>query len=144
MFENAHPPTLPSGLPFGAATAPSIATHEAGIAAEAVPLRLVDWSELTARLNAARDLRQLLRKDVRAKLGDDAGEGEVAFADAAARFFRANEEDQRPVNHKALEPCKPSSGMYQKVTDELDIEVTSAPPVPKGSAQDVMREKSDD
>jgi hypothetical protein len=34
--------------------------------------------------------------------------------------------------------------MYQKVTDELDIEVTSAPPVPKGSAQDVMREKSDD
>jgi len=140
MFENAQPPALP----LGAAAAPSIASHEVAGVAEVVPLRMVEWSELTARLNAARDLRQLLRKDVRAKLGVAEAEGDIAFADAAARFFRANEEDQRPVNHKGLEPCKPSSGIYPEATDRPDIKVTSAAPVPKGNAQDVTREKSDD
>ena len=78
---------------------------------EALPLRAIEWSELTARLSAARDLRQLLRED----LGVGRGGNELGFADAAAQFFRTGEDDEPGVNLSALEGRKASSGMYQNV-----------------------------
>ena len=70
-----------------------------GLAQEA-PLRRIDWSELTARLNAARDLRRVLRPN------NDGCEGE--FADAAARFLNGRDENQTDVNLVGLEQNKGS------------------------------------
>ncbi|MEE4539580.1 MAG: hypothetical protein V2J51_13940 [Erythrobacter sp.] len=59
-------------------------------------LRMIGWSELTARLNATRDLREVLTRDMR---GDFQAETE-RFADAAARYFREREssDDARRIN----------------------------------------------
>ena len=89
---------------------------------EALPLRTIEWSELTARLSAARDLRQLLREDI----GAGKGERELAFADAAAQFFRTGEDDERGVNLSALEGRKASSGMYQNVNGVSDENTSHA------------------
>lgn len=62
-------------------------------------LRMLDWNELTARLNAARDLRLLLKRDA-------SSAGSEGFALAAARYFRT-----RDVNPVALGGSKCSSGM---------------------------------
>lgn len=108
MFEKAKPPVIPLAARNGERefAQPS--------ASEAMPLRAIEWGELTAMFNAARDLRQLIREDIGAKSGSD----ELCFADAAAQFFRANEEDERGVNPNALEARKTSSGMFQNVTSE--------------------------
>lgn len=121
MFEKANPPVLPQAV----SESHEIASHEV-----AIPLRAIEWSDLTARLSAARDLRQLLREDMNAKLGLHSGEGDIDFANAAARFFRANEEDQRAVNHKGLEPRKTSSGMYSIGTNGPKTEIPNAEPSP--------------
>lgn len=121
MFEKANPPVLPQG----AAESYETASHDV-----ATPLRAIRWSDLTARLSAARDLRQLLREDVNAKLRHEKGEGDIDFANAAARFFRANEEDQRAVNHMGLEPGKTSSGMYAIGTNGPKMEIPNAEPTP--------------
>ena len=83
---------------------------------EALPLRTIEWSELTARLSAARDLRQLLRED----LGAGPSGHELGFADAAAQFFRTGEDGEPGVNLSALEGRKASSGMYQNVKGAWD------------------------
>lgn len=70
-------------------------------------LRLMDWNELTARLNAARDLRHVLRRDARQNIEANGS----SFADAAARYFRAREDDERYVNPVALEQPKSSPGI---------------------------------
>lgn len=71
-------------------------------------LRMIEWSELTTRLNAARDLRLLLRRDSHGIIESGGG----SFADAAARYFRTLEEGERDVNPVALEHGKSSSGMF--------------------------------
>lgn len=75
-------------------------------------LRVVGWSDLTARINAARDLRELLRQDLVL--------GAASFTDAAAGYFVPDEEGKRAVNHNALEPCK---GLEDK---KIDIENAEA------------------
>ena len=105
MFEKAKPPVIPSS-----ARASDRGAGQSAVS-EAIPLRAIEWSELTARFDAARDLRQLLREDMSAKFGSK----NHGFADAAARFFRANEEDERRVNPNALEARKTSSGKCQSV-----------------------------
>lgn len=65
-------------------------------------LRALDWSELTARLNAARELRQLLHRDAQQPIGSSS----ASFGDAAARYFRDQSESERPVNLDALEARK--------------------------------------
>ncbi len=137
MFEKANPPAIPPAHRIASREAPEVDLHvcageELVEAGEAISLRAIEWSELTARLNAARDLRQLLQKDMNAKLGQEYGETDIDFADAAARFFRANEEDQRGVNHNALEPRKTSSGMYPIGTDGPNKELPNAEPIPTG------------
>lgn len=85
-------------------------------------LRLIDWGELTARLNAARDLRRVLQRD--AVLNIEANGS--SFADVAASYFRTkdsfdHEKDRgKPdVNPVALEHRKGSPGMIHK-HDGLD------------------------
>ncbi|MEL6540345.1 MAG: hypothetical protein AAFP79_01590 [Pseudomonadota bacterium] len=69
-------------------------------------LRAIAWSELTARLNAARELRRELRQEAILC----AGASGAAFGDAAASFFKNLGEGQQPVNPEALEGCKASCG----------------------------------
>lgn len=61
-------------------------------------LRAVEWSELTARLNAARDLRLLMRTESQTIIEDVA----ASFGDAAASYFALLEEDEPGVNPDAL------------------------------------------
>jgi len=70
-------------------------------------LRAIDWGELNARLGAARDLRELLRRD--AQLNIEAND--ASFGDAAARYFAALESGERPVNPDDLEARKASRGI---------------------------------
>ena len=75
-------------------------------------LRRIDWSELTARLKAARDLRRVLRTN------NVGCEGE--FADAAARFLNGRDENQTDVNLVGLEQNKgsPRTQLDAKAKDD--------------------------
>lgn len=65
-------------------------------------LRAVEWSEITARLNAARDLRLLLRNESRGQIDATA----ASFGDAAASYFAMIEENEPVINLDALECSK--------------------------------------
>ncbi len=69
-------------------------------------LRAMEWSELTARLNAAHDLRRVLRKDTKRTIQS----GAASFGDAAATYFQSLENDKQPVNPVVLEAPKGSHG----------------------------------
>ncbi|MEL6486472.1 MAG: hypothetical protein AAFQ13_04915 [Pseudomonadota bacterium] len=69
-------------------------------------LRAIEWSELTARLSAARDLRRELREDAVLCAGSTG----ASFGDAAASFFKSLGNGERPVNPEHLEGCKASCG----------------------------------
>ena len=75
-------------------------------------LRRIDWSELTAQLNAARELRRVLRPN------SSGCEGE--FADAAARFLNGRDENQTDVNLVGLEQNKgsPRTQLDAKAKDD--------------------------
>jgi hypothetical protein len=70
-------------------------------------LRAMDWNELTARLNAARELRRVLRRDSRLSIESTA----ASFGDAAATYFQSLGDHERPVNPVALEAPKASQGI---------------------------------
>jgi hypothetical protein len=72
-------------------------------------LRAIEWSELNARLDAARDLRVLLRRDGKHNIEANA----ASFGDAAARYFAALEHGERPVNPDGLEARKASRGILR-------------------------------
>lgn len=57
-------------------------------------LRAIGWHELTARISAARDLRQQLMKD--------SSMATASFGDAAAGYFGSGDEYKRDVNPNAL------------------------------------------
>ncbi|NVE95459.1 hypothetical protein [Altererythrobacter lutimaris] len=61
-------------------------------------LHAVGWNDLTARINAARDLRELLKQDLVL--------GAASFTDAAAGYFVPGEESERSINHNALGASK--------------------------------------
>jgi hypothetical protein len=65
-------------------------------------LRAVEWSELTARLNAARDLRLLLRTESQAPIESVA----ASFGDAAASYFALLDDSEPAVNPDALGQSK--------------------------------------
>ena len=77
-------------------------------------LRAMEWSELTARLNAARDLRRVLRRDSRVSI--DAGAS--SFGDAAATYFQTLGDSERLVNPVALEASKASCAIDRKPDGE--------------------------
>jgi hypothetical protein len=65
-------------------------------------LRAVEWSEITARLNAARDLRLLLRTESQAPIESVA----ASFGDAAASYFAMIDDGEPGFNHDALGQSK--------------------------------------
>lgn len=69
-------------------------------------LRAIAWSELAARLNAARELRRELRQEAILC----AGASGATFGDGAAHFFKTFGDGERPVNPEALEGRKASCG----------------------------------
>lgn len=67
-----------------------------------VALRAMCWEELSARINAAHELRQLLRQDSHYSVG--------SFGDAASGYFASIEQSKPDVNQTALsdgksDPC---------------------------------------
>ena len=113
MFENTTPPSATQIARFEGRPALGAELLDPAFAegASGGELRMFDWSELTARLNAARDLRLLLRRESNRSIGASAND----FADAAARYFRKKEEGQSNVNPVALEHFKCSPGMVQEL-----------------------------
>ncbi|MFN3863933.1 MAG: hypothetical protein ACK4RT_06595 [Erythrobacter sp.] len=69
-------------------------------------LRAVEWSEITARLNAARDLRLLLRSESQGRIEAVA----ASFGDAAASYFAMIEDHEPAINHDALDAPKGLGG----------------------------------
>lgn len=70
-------------------------------------LRAVEWSDITARLNAVRDLRLLLWTETHAPI-----EGLAAsFGDAAASYFALLEDGEQGVNLDALGQSKSLDAM---------------------------------
>lgn len=65
-------------------------------------LRAMEWSELTARLNAARDLRLLLRTENQAPIEAVA----ASFGDAAASYFALLDDGEPDINPHALGQSK--------------------------------------
>lgn len=61
---------------------------------EGKALRALAWVELTARLDAARELRRELQRD--------RSFGGASFADAAAAYFGSSKQNKPAVNHDAL------------------------------------------
>lgn len=78
-------------------------------------LRAIEWGELTARLNAARDLRRVLRREERLSI-ETSG---ASFGDAAATYFQSLGNDERPVNPVVLEASKASHGIGRKPEGEF-------------------------
>lgn len=101
---NPGPHRVPNSGGGAARTAGSDGAPAGAPAAGGQALRALDWNEVTARLNAARDLRELMRRDSRLNIQAAA----ASFGDAAATYFRAIESDERTVNHDALGSCKAS------------------------------------
>jgi hypothetical protein len=69
-------------------------------------LRAVEWSEITARLNAARDLRLLLRSESYGRIDVSA----ASFGDAAASYFAMIEDNEPAINLDALDGSKALDG----------------------------------
>ena len=105
-------------LQIGSNDSPPGETGEAG-----ETLRMIEWSELTARLDAARDLRRLLRQDAASNAGGDPR----SFADAAARYFRTRNHEEPDVNPVALEHFKGSSGMIHTSDQTQNRNVSGLP-----------------
>lgn len=74
-------------------------------------LRAIEWSELTARLDAARDLRELLRRDACHHIESSA----ASFGDAAARYFARLGDGEWTVNLDDLEGRKASQDILRSV-----------------------------
>jgi hypothetical protein len=97
MFEKAKPFNAQSGAQSGLRSGKErVASRPARRAGEA--LRALEWSELTARLNAARDLRLLLRTESHAPIEQTA----ASFGDAAASYFALLDDSEPGVNPDAL------------------------------------------
>lgn len=69
-------------------------------------LRAVEWSEITARLNAARDLRLLLRSESQGRIEAVA----ASFGDAAASYFAMIEDSEPDINLDGLDGSKGFDG----------------------------------
>lgn len=112
MFESTPPLSQSQIARFGDPAAYGEAQHDPAHAdaAGAGELRAFEWSELTARLNAARDLRHLLRRESGRSIGASASH----FADAAARYFRTKEDGKANVNPVTLEQGKCSPGITEE------------------------------
>jgi hypothetical protein len=93
-----HPP-----LPDDAEAAPQ---------GDAKQLRRLEWSELAARLDAARDLRRVLASEAARRQT-----GTTSFAGAASRFFGSSQHREPKFNPGDLERSKGPTYMVDALTD---------------------------
>jgi hypothetical protein len=106
MFEKVHPVSASARPGFGGlrpASAGSSALVSERIDSRGPwragdALRAVEWSEITARLKAARDLRLLIRTESQAPIEAIA----ASFGDAAASYFALIDDSEPGVNPDAL------------------------------------------
>lgn len=127
MFEKAKPLHVPGGVASGAPGAdPRFAGPALRRAGDA--LRVVEWSELTARLNAARDLRLLLRSESQAPIEAVA----ASFGDAAASYFALLDHDEPAVNRNAL-------GQLNVPGAKVDHDEANRPGHAEGTSSDAPR-----
>lgn len=135
MFEKAKPfPVRSDASSRGFATdggAERFAPRPARRAGEA--LRAMEWSELTARLNAARDFRLLLRTESQAPIEAVA----ASFGDAAASYFALLDDGEPEINPDALGQSK---GQGAKVANSdanrPDVAQGTRSDAPRGVARD--------
>jgi hypothetical protein len=97
-------------------------------------LRAFEWSELTARLNAARDLRMLLRAENQAPIEAVA----ASFGDAAASYFALLDDSEPVVNPDGLGQSKGQGAMVD-VSDANRPDSATGPrsDAPRGAARDM-------
>lgn len=106
MFEKAKPvpasfrPHARGSRPVHAGSAERFESRSSRRAGDA--LRSVEWGEITARLNAARDLRLLLRNESQAPIEMVA----ASFGDAAASYFALLDDSEPDVNPDGLDQSK--------------------------------------
>jgi hypothetical protein len=84
-------------------------------------LKAIEWCDLAARLEAARDLRLALRHEARRHIEDTA----ASFSDAAAQYFRTLEQSKQPVNLGSLYDHKGSAPIVPD--DEADTATAMLP-----------------
>ncbi|MDP5103836.1 MAG: hypothetical protein NWP98_07915 [Erythrobacter sp.] len=72
-------------------------------------LRAMEWREITARLNAARDLRLLLRNEAQSPIEVAA----ASFGDAAASYFALLDDNELGVNPTSLGQSKVLGAMVE-------------------------------
>jgi len=95
-------------MPAQSAFAPGISVPGEAAVQTQDGLRKLDWNELAARLNAARDLRVAMRDGVSATAEDDR-----SIALNAAESFEYGD-DQRVINRDVLEARKASNAIRSK------------------------------
>jgi hypothetical protein len=107
MFEKANPVSALSAPGFGgrspASAGPAERFESRDFKRAGDALRAVEWTEITARLKAARDLRLLLRTESQAPIEAMA----ASFGDAAASYFALLDDGEPDVNPDALGHSKP-------------------------------------
>jgi hypothetical protein len=98
-------------------------------------LRAMEWSELTARLNAARDLRLLLRTENQAPIEAAA----ASFGDAAASYFALLDESELDVNPDALVQSKRQDAMVDAAhANRPENANGQESDAPRGAARDMQ------
>jgi hypothetical protein len=116
MFEKANPVSVSSAPGLGgrspASAVPAERFESRGPKRAGDALRAVEWTEITARLKAARDLRLLLRTESQAPIEAMA----ASFGDAAASYFALLDVGEPDVNPDGLGHSKPLSATF----DEYD------------------------
>jgi hypothetical protein len=146
MFEKAKPPHARFGVPSGGLTAEERARlralagaggDERFVARSARrggdAMRALEWSELTARLNAARDLRLLLRSEAQAPIEAVA----ASFGDAAASYFALLDDGEPELNHDALGQLKgPAANIASNDVNRPGHAKGLTSDAPRGDARD--------
>jgi len=147
MFEKANPSLARTDAPSGGLSAEERALLRAaakGGGAERFAtrqprrngeaLRAMEWSELTARLNAARDLRLLLRTENQAPIEAAA----ASFGDAAASYFALLEDSEPPINPDALgESNRPGAMVEADHANRPENANGIRSDAPRGAARDM-------
>jgi hypothetical protein len=97
-------------------------------------LRALEWSELTARLNAARDLRMLLRTESQGAIEAVA----ASFGDAAASYFALLDDGEPEINLDALGQSKgPGEKVAPSDANRPDVAKGPRSDAPRGVARDM-------
>ena len=126
MFENPNPISAPSRPLSGG----NLGTRRASEA-----LRAVEWREITARLNAARDLRLLLRHAAQAPIEVAA----ASFGDAAASYFALLDDDEPGVNLTSLGQSKVLGAMIEdSEANRLDSAAEVSSDAVQGDAREMQ------